>query len=92
MQPTTLDRRPLLAKAAKRPSTYRGVFWSRGRWGAAIYKDGETLRLGRFDDEKEAARAYDEKAKQLRDNPVLNFLPNGSPNPDRKSKYVDGIE
>ena len=72
----------------KRLSTYRGVSWSRGRWVASIHADGETQRVGTYGTEEEAARAYDEKAKQLRDNPVLNFLPDGSPNPDRKSTYV----
>ena len=42
--------------------------------------------LGRFDDEKAAARAYDDKARQVYDNPILNFPPDGSLNPDRKKR------
>ena len=71
-------------KAPTGPSTYRGVKWGKGRWQAHISVNDRQQYLGRFDTEEEAARAYDEKAKQLRANPVLNFLPDGSLNPDRK--------
>ena len=27
--------------------------------------------------------------RKLRDNPILNFLPDGSPNPDRKLTYLE---
>jgi hypothetical protein len=47
--------------------------------------NGRSQYLGFFDTEEEAARAYDKKAKELHVNPILNFLPNGSLNPD---KYV----
>ena len=80
------------AQAPKRRSIYRGVVWSKGRWKALISTDDRNLHLGIYATEEEAARAYDDKAKQLRDNPVLNFLPDGSPNPDRKSKYVYRVE
>ena len=39
--------------------------------------------------EEAAARAYDEQAKQLHDDPILNFLPNGSLNPDRHLRHVE---
>ena len=81
-------RRARLEGAPKRPSTYRVVFWSKGRWKAETSLDGHPQYIGMYDDEEEAARAYDEIAKQLRDNPILNFLPDGSLNPNRKSKYV----
>lgn len=60
-----------------------------GRWEASIYADGGTQYLGFFDDEEAAARIYDEKAKQVFDNPILNFLPDGSLNPDREPTYVE---
>ena len=50
--------------------------------------NGHRYNLGTYDTEEAAAQVYDEKAKQLRDNPILNFLPDGSLNPDRKLKYV----
>ena len=68
------------------------MFWRKGRWAAYTYADGRSKYVGIFDDEEEAARAYDDKAKQVFINPVLNFLPNGSPTPDRNSKYVESIE
>ena len=80
---------PLVVKAPKRPSTYRGVYWSNGRSEAQIKVNGHQQYLGTYDTEEEAARAYDEKAKQLRDKPILNFLPDGSPNPYRKKNIGD---
>ena len=72
---------------------FTGVSNPRGRrWVASIYADGRSQYIGRFDNEKAAARAYDKKAKQPHINPILNVLPDGSPNPDRKSRFVDGIE
>ena len=53
---------------------------------AQIRVNGCQHYLGLFDDEEAAARAYDEKAKQLHDNPILIFLPDGSLNPDRKKR------
>ena len=73
-------------KAPKRPSSYRGVGWNHGRWGAFIKAGGRSQWFGTYDTEEAAARAYDEKAKQVSDNPILNFLPDGSLNPDRKER------
>ena len=52
----------LQAEGRRRPSTssYRGVtLLSNGRWVATFARAGKTTHLGRFDDEAEAARAYD---------------------------------
>ena len=89
IQPITCDRRPLLVKAPRRPSTFRGVSWNNDRWSALIEANRQTQSIGIYGTEEEAARAYDEKAKQLRANLILNFLPDGSLNPDRKPTYVE---
>lgn len=56
----------LLNRGANRTSTsiYKGVGWdkSRGKWMAKLKVNGRTLNLGRFDDERDAARAYDAAA------------------------------
>lgn len=45
-------------------SIYKGVHWEpdRSKWGARIKADGKYLRLGRFNDEAEAALAYNAAA------------------------------
>lgn len=55
-----------------------------GRWQAWMSFQGKGRSLGTFDAEEGAARASDAEAKRLWVNPVLNFLPDGSLNPDRK--------
>ena len=46
---------------AKRQSTYHGVYWKSSRWTAKfrVGKQRTAYSLGYFDDEKQAARAYD---------------------------------
>lgn len=48
-------------------SQYKGVCWESRykKWRAYISKDGVRTELGLFKDEKEAAQAYDAKAKEL---------------------------
>jgi hypothetical protein len=66
----------------RQASKYRGVCWNKSmdKWTAAISDDGKRHYLGSFEDEEEAARAYDraaraqhgEKAQRFR--MQLNFL------------------
>jgi hypothetical protein len=48
-------------------SKYKGVTWDRygGKWKAAIMHHGKNYHIGRYSDELEAARAYNEKAREL---------------------------
>eukprot|EP01046_Picozoa_sp_COSAG06_P003826 COSAG06_NODE_152_length_21942_cov_4.593234_27_plen_493_part_00 len=60
-----------VAKRRKRcvtTSEYRGVGWNKKRreWRAQSKHDRKTQNLGRFDDEREAARAVDTAARRLR--------------------------
>ncbi len=57
-------------------SKYRGVSWHKRqrRWMAVISVNGRARTLGYYRDEKEAARAFDRAAKELRGEfAVLNF-------------------
>ncbi len=48
-----------------RTSRYRGVTFHGGSWEARIKKNRNAIYIGRFPLEIEAAKAYDEKAKEL---------------------------
>jgi len=49
-------------------STFVGVHWDKqsGRWKVSIGHDGTDHHTGYFDDEQEAARAFDAAARRLR--------------------------
>ena len=69
------------------PPTTTGVFLSYGKWRATIRANYRNQYLGDYETEEEAAKAFDKAAVQLYENPVLNFLPDGTLNPDRKKSY-----
>mmetsp|Transcript_9959 Transcript_9959/g.21269 ORF Transcript_9959/g.21269 Transcript_9959/m.21269 type:complete len:399 (+) Transcript_9959:145-1341(+) len=54
-----------LSAAARRTSEYRGVSKRYGRYKARIKQNGHDIVIGEYDNELEAAYAYDRKARQL---------------------------
>jgi AP2 domain/HNH endonuclease len=55
------------SKAKNKSSKYRGVIRDkeRNKWMTTINKDGKHFHLGRFNDEIDAAKAYDKKAVEF---------------------------
>ena len=61
---------------AVKPSKYRGVSWNKQskRWQVRIHANGKQKHLGYFEDETEAAEAYNRAAVKLQEvRPILNF-------------------
>ena len=52
-------------RVSTKSSKYRGVDWKTEQWRALIGVAGKKEHLGYFDDEADAARAYDSRARQL---------------------------
>jgi len=63
-----------LGNGRSRTSEFRGVSRRYGKWKARIKQNGHDFVIGDFDDEISAARAYDEKARELHGSrAMLNF-------------------
>ena len=59
----------------KATSKYKGVTFKNGKWQACCKKDKKNYVLGYFKTEEEAAKAYNDKAKELHQNfAVLNIM------------------
>jgi hypothetical protein len=61
-------------RGQNKSSEYRGVSFINGKWVVQICHKGKREIVGKFDDEIEAAIAYDKRAKELKgDKAKLNF-------------------
>ncbi len=79
---TTAQNNRNAALSFSSTSRYKGVHWNRGakKWAAKIKLNAKSHHLGYFTDEIAAARAYDEKAKELHGEfACLNFPPSVIP-------------
>lgn len=68
-------------------SIFKGVYWNteRKKWQAQISVNNKNITLGRFHEEKEAARAYNVAAKKYYgDFANLNFIQEGPTEPTPK--------
>ena len=65
MSESNRNRGPINFKHRKdKISQYKGVNWKDNRWTAIITVNSKQIRLGRFDNEQDAAIAYNEAAKK----------------------------
>lgn len=69
---TSQNAQSYQTKRSGMTSRYRGVFWdkhkartNRAPWIGRICADGVNIHCGAFDNEEDAARAYDAKAREL---------------------------
>lgn len=72
------NRRKGNTTTSSKPSKYKGVFWYRSRrvWRSTIRANGKIHLVGQFDNEDDAARAYNIKAKELHGEfACLNIIP-----------------
>lgn len=62
----------------KHTSKYKGVSFdkSTGKWYTLVCCQSKQYNLGRYDDERDAARAYDAKARELFGEFALTNFPN----------------
>ena len=78
-------------KNASHSSQYRGVYWTKDKkiWTAEIEVNKKHLRLGYFEDEKEAAIAYDKAAYEYY-GPLAqtNFEPSAQKSPHQASNFL----
>ena len=85
-KPSKRSKKTKVATPAKtgKKSQYRGV-WRRasGKWTAQLCHRGKNEDLGKFDDEKSAARAYDARARELGMHSRCNFDEDDEPPPQR---------
>jgi hypothetical protein len=71
-----LIRNPFPHRNSRRTSNYRGVRKRGKKWSACIYIGSKQICLGTFEDENDAAIAYNEAAVGLnKKNAVLNKVP-----------------
>jgi hypothetical protein len=89
---------PKPSGGAKGSSKYRGVSWNSNccKWRAQVWKGNDVRHLGYFEDEIEAAKAYDRAVLELRGpNAQTNFQPSsywvpGSPGSSMQSSGEHG--
>jgi hypothetical protein len=77
-------------RVRRHSSQYRGVYWNKreNTWKVQIRYDGKRHHLGYFEDEDEAARAYDQAARaQHGEKAQLNFPAEGESGSRKSSKY-----
>jgi hypothetical protein len=77
--PTDASADGVPAEGKARTSQYRGVSRRYGRWKARIKQNGTDIVIGDFDNEIEAALAYDKKARQLHGPKAFVNFPDGPP-------------